>query len=146
MCIRDRVIIDCCYALDYSHEQGILHRDIKPANIMLDHSGAAKLLDYGIAVGLGEDSALDRQGPTLGTPNYMSPEQILGRELTPASDFYSLATVLFELLSGRQLFKAKKVKDLFRTVVNQPAPRLDEFKPEMPEALADIIALSLIHI
>lgn len=138
-----QVIIDCCYALDYSHEQGILHRDIKPANIMLDHSGAAKLLDYGIAVGLGEDSALDRQGPTLGTPNYMSPEQILGRELTPASDFYSLATVLFELLSGRQLFKAKKVKDLFRTVVNQPAPRLDEFKPEMPEALADIIACAL---
>lgn len=138
-----QVIIDCCYALDYSHEQGILHRDIKPANIMLDHSGAAKLLDYGIAVGLGDDSALERQGPTLGTPNYMSPEQILGRELTPASDFYSLATVLFELLTGRQLFKAKKVKDLFRTVVNQPAPRLDEFKPDMPEALANVIAHAL---
>lgn len=138
-----RVIIDCCHALDYSHEQGILHRDIKPANIMLDQSGAAKLLDYGIAVGLGDDPALEKQGPTLGTPNYMSPEQILGRELTPASDFYSLATVLFELLSGRQLFKAKKVKDLFRTVVNQTAPRLNEIKPDMPEALADIIARAL---
>lgn len=138
-----RVIIDCCHALDYSHEQDILHRDIKPANIMLDHTGAAKLLDYGIAVGLSDESSLERQGPTLGTPNYMSPEQILGRELTPASDFYSLATVLFELLSGRQLFKARKVKDLFRTVVNQPAPRLDEVKPEMPAALADVIAKAL---
>lgn len=137
------VIIDCCHALDYSHQQDILHRDIKPANIMLDHTGAAKLLDYGIAVGLSDESSLDRQGPTLGTPNYMSPEQILGRELSPASDFYSLATVLFELLSGRQLFKARKVKDLFRTVVSQVAPRLDEVKPEMPKGLADIIARAL---
>jgi len=137
------VIIDCCHALDYSHQQDILHRDIKPANIMLDHSGSAKLLDYGIAVGLTDESSLERQGPTLGTPNYMSPEQILGRELSPASDFYSLATVLFELLSGRQLFKARKVKDLFRTVVNQIAPRLDEVKPEMPKGLADIIARAL---
>jgi len=137
------VIIECCHALDYSHEQDILHRDIKPANIMLDHWGTAKLLDYGIAVGLTDDSSLERQGPTLGTPNYMSPEQILGRELSPASDFYSLATVLFELLSGRQLFKARKVKDLFRTVVNQAAPRLDEVKPEMPKGLADVIAKAL---
>ena len=137
------VIIDCCHALDYSHQQDILHRDIKPANIMLDHTGSAKLLDYGIAVGLSDESSLERQGPTLGTPNYMSPEQIMGRELSPASDFYSLATVLFELLSGRQLFKARKVKDLFRTVVNQVAPRLDDVKPEMPKALADIIARAL---
>jgi len=137
------VIIECCHALDYSHEQDILHRDIKPANIMLDHWGSAKLLDYGIAVGLTDESSLERQGPTLGTPNYMSPEQILGRELSPASDFYSLATVLFELLSGRQLFKARKVKDLFRTVVNQAAPRLDEVKPEMPKGLADVIAKAL---
>lgn len=139
-----KVIIECCHALDYSHQQNILHRDIKPANIMLDHNKSAKLLDYGIAVGLTNDSALERQGPTLGTPNYMSPEQILGRELTPASDFYSLATVLFELLSGRQLFKARKVKDLFRTVVNQAAPRLDEVKPDMPKGLADIIAKALL--
>jgi len=138
-----RIIVDCCKALDYSHEQNILHRDIKPANIMLDHTGAAKLLDFGIAVGLSDESSLARQGPTLGTPNYMSPEQILGRELTPASDFYSLATVLFELLTGRQLFKARKVKDLFRTVVNQTAPRLDEIRPELPKELADIVARAL---
>jgi len=137
------VIIDCCHALDYSHQQDILHRDIKPANIMLDHSGSAKLLDYGIAVGLSDESSLERQGPTLGTPNYMSPEQILGRDLTPASDFYSLGTVLFELLTGRQLFKARKVKDLFRTVVNQTAPRLDEVRPELPKELADVVARAL---
>jgi len=135
--------VACCYALDHSHSQGILHRDIKPANIMLADDGTVKLLDFGIAVGLVSASGLNQQGPTLGTPNYMSPEQILGRDLSPTSDFYSLATVLFELLTGRQLFKAKKVKDLFRTVVHQPAPRLHEVRPDLPVELSDVLDRAL---
>lgn len=138
-----RAVSECCLALDYSHRQGILHRDIKPANIMFAESGAIKLLDFGIAVGLREGGGLKKQGPTLGTPNYMSPEQILGKELSATSDFYSLATVLYELLTGRQLFKAKKVKDLFRTVVHQVAPRMHTIRPDLPEALSDIIAKAL---
>ena len=137
------VVVDCCLALDYSHAQGILHRDIKPANIMLSNNGAVKLLDFGIAVGLRDDGALEKQGPTLGTPNYMSPEQILGRDLDAASDFYSLATVLFELLTGRQLFKARKVKDLFRTVVHQEAPRLHDIRPDLPPELSEVLAKAL---
>lgn len=138
-----RVIAECCIALDYSHQQGILHRDIKPANIMLADNGVVKLLDFGIAVGLRDEGELKRKGPTLGTPNYMSPEQILGRELGPPSDFYSLATVLFELLTGRQLFKAKKVKDLFRTVVHRPAPRLRQIRPDLPQELSNVLAKAL---
>lgn len=137
------IIVECCHALDYSHEQDIIHRDIKPANIMLGADNAVKLLDFGIAVGLTGEAGLEKQGPTLGTPNYMSPEQILGKELGPSSDFYSLATVLFELLTSRQLFKAQKVKDLFRTVVQQVAPRLSDIKPELPEALSDVVAKAL---
>ena len=138
-----QIIIECCHALDYSHSQGILHRDIKPANIMLADDGAVKLLDFGIAVGLHGDAGLSKQGPTLGTPNYMSPEQIMGRDLTPASDFYSLATVLFELLTSRQLFKARKVKELFRTVVHQVAPVLHEIKPGMPAGLSAVLTKAL---
>ena len=138
-----RIISACCEALDYSHEQGILHRDIKPANIMLSVDGNVKLLDFGIAVGLDSSSALTKQGPTLGTPNYMSPEQIMGRELTAQSDFYSLATVLFELLTGRQLFKARKVKELFRTVVQDKAPRLTAIRPDLPSGLADVLGKAL---
>jgi len=137
------VIVECCRALDYSHSQDIIHRDIKPANIMVAVDGAVKVLDFGIAVGLTGAAGLSKQGPTLGTPNYMSPEQILGKELTASSDFYSLATVLFELLTSRQLFKAQKVKDLFRTVVHQVAPRLSDIKPEMPQELSDIVAKAL---
>lgn len=138
-----RVIAECSKALDYSHSQGILHRDIKPANIMLASNGVVKLLDFGIAVGLSDSGGLKKQGPTLGTPNYMSPEQILGRELNAPSDFYSLATVLFELLTGRQLFKAKKVKDLFRTVVHRKAPRLQEIRPDLPVELSDVLSRAL---
>ena len=137
------VIVECCKALDYSHTQDILHRDIKPANIMLGDDGSVKLLDFGIAVGITGSAGLSRRGPTLGTPNYMSPEQILGRELGPSSDFYSLATVLFELLTGRQLFKARKVKDLFRTVVHQKAPRVNDIRRDLPLELADILTKAL---
>jgi len=68
-----RVISACCRALDYSHSQGILHRDIKPANIMLAENSDVKLLDFGIAVGIRDGGGLKNKGPTLGTPNYMSP-------------------------------------------------------------------------
>lgn len=138
-----RIISACCLALDYSHKQGILHRDIKPANIMLSYDGSVKLLDFGIAVGLNDEGTLKKEGPTLGTPNYMSPEQILGRELAEQSDFYSLATVLFELLTGRQLFKAKKVKDLFRTVIHRKAPLLTDIRPDLPDGLAEVLSKAL---
>lgn len=138
-----RVISICCRALDYSHGQGILHRDIKPANVMLSRDGTVKLLDFGIAVGLSDDGVLNKQGPTLGTPNYMSPEQVLGKELTAQSDFYSLATVFFELLTGRQLFKAKKVKDLFRFIVHRKAPYLSSVRTDLPDALDAVLAKAL---
>lgn len=138
------VIIECCKALDYSHKRNIVHRDIKPANIMLSRDGSVKVLDFGIAVSTSGDDKLSVAGPTLGTPNYMSPEQIRGLPLGPASDFYSLATVLFEMLTGKQLFKAKQVKDLFRIVVGEEAPKLADIRPDLPLELSNVIAKSLL--
>ncbi len=137
------VIIECCQALDYSHKHGVVHRDIKPANIMMSKNGSVKLLDFGIAVSTSLDDDFGSIGPTLGTPNYMSPEQIRGKLIGPTSDFYSLGTVLFELLTGKQLFKAKKVKDLFRVVVSEIAPRLVDIRPDLPLELSEIIARML---
>ncbi|MEM7208984.1 MAG: serine/threonine-protein kinase [Pseudomonadota bacterium] len=136
------IIFECAQALDYSHKQGIIHRDIKPSNIMLTDEGVSKLLDFGIAISTTQ-KAISKGGPSLGTPNYMSPEQILGVSLGPQSDLYSLATVMFEMLTGKQLFEAKKVRDLFRCVVGQPAPRLSDVRSDLPGHLSDILDKAL---
>lgn len=138
-----RIMLDCLKALEYSHRNGVVHRDIKPSNIMLsEEDGHPKLLDFGIAVSIRRiRSSNDR--PSLGTPNYMSPEQIRGKPLGPESDLYSLATVMFEMLSGERLFRANKVKALFKAVLHEEAPRLDERCPNLPSELADVLARAL---
>jgi serine/threonine-protein kinase len=93
-------------ALDYAHAHGVLHRDVKPSNVLLDDSGNAYLTDFGIAKII--ESTLDLTGAgMLGTPAYMSPEQCRGsKNLTPASDIYSLGIVLYEMTTGRTPYQA----------------------------------------
>lgn len=137
-----QIIIDCCSALEYSHAQNIIHRDIKPSNIMLTSNHQVKLLDFGIAVSANHKNSR-KKGPSLGTPNYMSPEQILGIEVGVGSDLYSLATVLFEMLTGQQLFKGGSIKELFRKTVKDPVPTLLDVNPDLPAFLSDIIERAL---
>jgi serine/threonine protein kinase len=136
------IIFESANALDYSHSQGIIHRDIKPSNIMLTEEGITKVLDFGIAVSTAKKT-IRKGGPTVGTPNYMSPEQVLGGSLGPQSDLYSLATVMFEMLTGRQLFKASKVKDLFRCVASETPPCLSDIRPDLPIQLTVILNKAL---
>lgn len=137
------IIIDVCKAIDFSHQMGIVHRDIKPANIMISRDGSVKLLDFGIAI---STAAVEAQGagrPALGTPNYSSPEQVTGSELGPRSDIYSLGTVLFEMLTGRQVFEANEVKALFKSILKDPAPLLTSVRSDLPQELEQVIARCL---
>lgn len=137
------VIAKVCQAIDFSHKKGIVHRDIKPANIMISNTGAVKLLDFGIAISTTADEAVGTGRPALGTPNYVSPEQVSGSELGPRSDIYSLGAVLFEMLTGQQVYKAREVKELFTAILSEPAPLLSSLRSDLPVELEQIVARCL---
>ena len=88
---------DLAVGLEYAHNKGIVHRDIKPANVMIDRDGVLKIVDFGIA--RVSDSSLTQSGATMGTPSYMSPEQIDGRAVDRRSDIFAVGLVAYELLS-----------------------------------------------
>ena len=120
-------------ALDYAHRRGIVHRDMKPANIMLDENNWAYVCDFGVAKA--QNTKLTQTGGTIGTPAYMSPEQLYGRELDGRSDQYSLAVVVFELLAGRHPFPGESVADIVQMHCTAPPPPLSDFRPDLPERL-----------
>ena len=133
------IALSVARALDYAHFRGIVHRDVKPANVMLSRKGEVKLMDFGIAR---DDSHLDltESGTGLGTPSYMSPEQILGDKLDFRSDLFSLGIVLYQMVTGQKPF----VEDASHTVMHKI--RLDrhvsprKLNPKVPRQLEQIMA------
>jgi serine/threonine-protein kinase len=125
-------------ALDHAHASGIVHRDIKPANILLGRDGSVKLADLGIAKAV-ERTDITDTGTVLGTPVYMAPEQLQGGELGPAVDIYALATMAFELLTGRKARSGRAAVEIAHKVVNEPAPDPREVNPRIPGPAADAI-------
>ncbi len=129
-------------ALAYAHSQGVVHRDIKPANVMLDlPSDVVKVTDFGIA--RVADSARTRTGMVLGTPSFMSPEQMAGRRVDGRSDLYSLGVMLFQLLTGRLPHRSDSMATLMHQIANEPAPDVRSLRPDLPEGLARVVALAL---
>ncbi len=123
-------------ALGYAHRRGIIHRDIKPANIMLDVDGWVMVTDFGIAK-VADKQGLTMTGATVGTPSYMSPEQCAAtKELTPASDQYSLGIVAYEMLAGRLPFTADTVMAIMYAQFNEPPVPIESVRADCPPALA----------
>ena len=130
-----------CRALEVAHEQGIIHRDIKPQNIVVEPSGFLKVMDFGIArlASAPQGKGLTQEGASIGTPDYMSPEQLSGLELDARSDLYAAGVVLFECVTGRVPFDGESVYAIVAKHLEEPAPDPRQFNADVPEALSQVI-------
>lgn len=136
------VVARVAEALSYAHRQHVVHRDIKPANIMYEAaSDTVKVTDFGIA--RITDSSKTKTGLVLGTPSFMSPEQLAGKKVDGRSDLYSLGVMLFQLLSGVLPFRGDSMSELMYKIANAEAPDIRIIRPELSQGVADIVALSL---
>jgi len=143
------VIAQICDALHYAHEirengesLNIVHRDVTPANIMLTESGVAKVLDFGIAK-VKNASSKTEDGTVKGKYAYMAPEQLRGTTIDRRVDVFALGVVLFETLALRRLFQRKTDYLTFRAVMEQPIPDVRSYRPDVPDALADVLSRAL---
>jgi serine/threonine-protein kinase len=113
-----RIVADTADALAAAHALGVVHRDIKPSNIMLTRDGRVKVSDFGVAKAIGDDTGLTRTGISVGSPSYMSPEQVMGDELDGRADLFSLGVVLYQMLLRRKPFPADTITTLVYQILN----------------------------
>ena len=128
-------------ALDYAHQQGVVHRDIKPANIMLTKDRVVKVMDFGIAKMA--SSSKTQTNIVMGTPTYMSPEQIAGKKVDGRSDIFSLGVVLFELLTGQLPFTADNLSAVLFSIAHHPHPAIQTLRPDLPLMVQEIVDRAL---
>jgi len=138
------IIFKCCLALDHAFRQGVVHRDIKPANILIDADDNPKITDFGLALNLQRDAGRDSTFIMgVGSPAYMSPEQIKNYPLNQKTDLYSLGVLLFQLLTGRLPFRASNPATLVYKIINMDAPSVCALNPGLPAGLDPILKKAL---
>ena len=132
-----KIISSVAQALDYAHESGVVHRDIKPANVMILKNGEIKVTDFGIARVMTSSST--KTGAVIGTPSYMSPEQIVGHHVDGRSDLFSLGVVFYELLTGEKPFQGDNITTLMFNITNSTPASLKDLAPNIPDSFTSII-------
>jgi len=136
------IVAQAAEALGFAHKQQVVHRDIKPANLMYDAgTNVLKITDFGIARLTGAGNT--RTGIVLGTPSFMSPEQLEGRTVTGHSDLFSLGVSLFQLLTGQLPFVADSMTGLMQQIAEAPHPPLRAYRPDLPECVDRVIDRAL---
>ncbi len=135
------VVVQTCSALEYAHKMGIVHRDIKPANIMVMDGFKVKVMDFGIAHF--ESSSMTQTGVAMGTPNYISPEQLKGKEVSPSSDIFSLGVVLYEMLTHRRPFTGENISALVYKILNEEPTPASTIDPKVPPLFDMILRKAL---
>jgi len=134
------IIFKCCKALDYAHRHGVIHRDIKPANILLAKDTDIKISDFGAAL---TSAAETTQVSGIGSPAYMSPEQVQEQQLTHQTDIFSLGVVMYQLLTGSLPFKATNNYSMVFQIINVDPPPPSIFRPEVPTPIDQIVKKTL---
>jgi hypothetical protein len=132
------IAFDLLRGLAYAHSKGVIHRDIKPANLLLTADGQAKIADFGVARPL--HSSLTATRSLVGTPNYMSPEQVKTAPVTPRADLFSAGVVMYEMLTGVKPFAAPELSGILYNIVNHTPPPVHEVNPGVPEPVAKVVA------
>jgi serine/threonine-protein kinase len=140
-----RILTDVASGLAYAHRNGVIHRDIKPSNIMVDKSGRALLVDFGVAKGLASElGSLTSSGEIIGSPQYMSPEQIEAEgRIDRRTDIYSWGVVGYELLAGRPPFTGRTAHEIVYNQRTQTPPDLRSIVPDAPDSLVGAIKRSM---
>ena len=128
-------------ALEYSHERGIVHRDIKPANVMITDQGVVKVMDFGIA--RIDSNSMTKTGIAMGTPNYISPEQLKGLPIDRRADLFSLGVVMYEMLLGKRPFKGENITSLIYAILHSEPEKPSSVNPQIPLLFDHIVNRAL---